>query len=75
MTVTEQQLSDILSTSLGRQAKPSDTWADLGVDSMAIAEVLSEVETRFGVRLDERVFEFNSVAEMAAFLDRQRAAH
>jgi acyl carrier protein len=74
MTVTEQQLLQIVTASLGRPARPSDTWADLGVDSLGMAEMMTEVERTFDVRLDERVFEVESIAEMAQLLDSERAA-
>ena len=69
MTWTEQQIIRIVSDSLGRPVQPTDSWDDLGVDSISMAVVLSEVETKFGVRLDERAFEFDTVAEMAEYLD------
>lgn len=72
MTVTEQRLLQIITASLGRPARPADTWADLGVDSLGMAEMMTEVERTFSVRLDERIFEVESVAEMAQLLDRER---
>ena len=71
MTATEQQLLQIISTNLGRPARATDTWAELGVDSLGMAEMMSEVERKFRVRLDERIFDIETVAAMAEFLDRQ----
>lgn len=74
VTPTEAKLIRIVSDAIGSPARPTDTWSDLGVDSLTMAELVMNVEDEFQVTLDDRVFGVDCIAAMAAFLDQERAA-
>lgn len=44
---------------------------DLGIDSMGVGEIITEIEDRTGKRLaDDAVFELETIRELAAYVDR-----
>jgi acyl carrier protein len=74
LTPTEEKLVRMVSNAIGMPATTTDTWTDLGVDSLTMAELVMDVEDEFHVTLDDRVFGVDCIAQMAAFLDRERTA-
>lgn len=71
---TEAKLIEIVSHAIGMPARTTDSWTELGVDSLTMAELVMDVEDEFHVTLDDRVFGVDCIAQMAAFLDRERKA-
>lgn len=50
---------------------PDSTFDSLGLDSLAMAEVLFDIETAFGIRADERLLDVQSVREIIALVTKE----
>lgn len=50
---------------------PDSTFDSLGLDSLAMAEVLFDIETTFRIRADERLLDMQSVGEIIAFVTKE----
>ena len=57
-----------------QQAVSSANLADLGVDSLMLAELVFEVEERLGVAMDSGVTAPKTVGDLGALIDALRAA-
>ncbi|MBU4519413.1 MAG: acyl carrier protein [Gammaproteobacteria bacterium] len=53
---------------------PGALLADLGVDSLMLAELMFEAEDRLGISIDSRVVIPKTVGEMVTLIDALRAA-
>jgi acyl carrier protein len=53
---------------------PGALRADLGVDSLMLAELMFEAEDRLGISIDSRVVIPKTVGEMVTLIDSLRAA-
>jgi acyl carrier protein len=53
---------------------PGALLADLGVDSLMLAELMFEAEDRLGISIDSRVVIPKTVGEMVTLIDSLRAA-
>lgn len=68
MDPIQERLFDLLQEKTGRRPSLSDSFADLGIDSLTMAELLCELETRFGVRTDESVLDLADISELCAYI-------
>jgi len=53
---------------------PGAAMADLGLDSLSVAELVFDIEDLFQIRLDEDDSAFSSFGEAVALVDRHLAA-
>ncbi|MFO0819892.1 MAG: acyl carrier protein [Pirellulales bacterium] len=64
----ETRVLEILTAKLGMRPALSDDLAALNLDSLALAEFSAEIESTYGVRMDDRVFEVTTVGEMVEYV-------
>lgn len=64
----EIRVLEILATKLGVRPSLADDFATLNLDSLALAEFSAEIESTYGVRMDDRVFEVTTVAQMVEYV-------
>ena len=68
MDSIEAQIRQALQDKFGGSPQGDDSLAALGVDSLGMAELASEVEKHFGIRVDEDVLDVETVADLAAYI-------
>jgi len=55
---------------------PSAELTQIGIDSVAMAELITGLEDKFGIRVDQDIFDVDSVSALAAYMEiRLRANH
>jgi acyl carrier protein len=69
---TRQKLLCLIQSRFARSATAENTFADLEIDSLAMAEFSLAIEKEFDVRLDEQVLEVTTVGEMVQYVERLR---
>lgn len=52
------------------KASPEATMADLGLDSLSVAELLFDIEDEFGIEVDVDEASFSTLGEAIALVDR-----
>jgi len=60
----------------GRELSPDENLGDLGLDSMTAIDLLLDLETHFGIVIDDESLtenSFSSVAEIKALVESSRA--
>ncbi len=65
MDAIERKIAELISAKVAPDLGTADLLADAGLDSLAFAELLSEIESEFQVKLDDEVLECESIAELA----------
>ena len=70
---TEQRLLALIQKRFGRTPSLNESFAVLGIDSLAMAEFSLDVEKEFNLRLDDAVLEVTSVGEFLDYLKRTLA--
>lgn len=73
MDAIEEDILAALKSELGRDASLTDSLDRLGVDSLRMAELASELENRFRFKVDEEVLELETVQELVDYV-RSRSA-
>lgn len=68
-----QQVLGLVRKKTGKSVAPSDTFADLQLDSLAMAELAYEIEQALGIRTDEEVLDCNTVEEFIDYAIRLKA--
>ena len=71
MDTIEQQIVQVLENELGRSVTPADSLNQLGIDSLRMADLASELTHRFRIRADPELVDVETVAELADYV-RQR---
>ncbi len=71
MDAIEQQIVQTLQKELGRSVTPADSLGRLGIDSLRMAELASDLERRFGIRMDEELLDVETVAQLADYVRRR----
>ncbi len=77
MSTTLSELRDLVAESFGIDPATIDAAkpvVEFGIDSLALAELLFAAEDRFNVDLSDRAGSVATLEELAAFIDRKRAA-
>jgi acyl carrier protein len=69
----ETQLQDIIQAKMRRRPSVDESFAELDIDSLAMAEIVFEIESTFDVRTDDEVLDISNIQELAAYIDRLRA--
>ncbi|GIW94999.1 MAG: hypothetical protein KatS3mg110_3040 [Pirellulaceae bacterium] len=73
MEEVRQQVIGLLKKKLGKPVDPSDSFADLQLDSLAMAELAYEIEQALGIRTDEEVLDCTTVEEFIQYAVRLKA--
>lgn len=76
MSSTLKELQDLMQEKYGLEASQVDAHASLrasGVDSLALVEFIFDVEDRMGVTVPDDNPQMDTLAELAAAIDRVRA--
>jgi acyl carrier protein len=72
-----QHLQDIIREKYNLEPSaldPHQSMREQGLDSLAVAEFLFEVEDRLGIELPDETKDLETLAGLAALIDRMRAA-
>ena len=64
----EEELVELVNRRLGVTAAIDDRLDSLGVDSVRLAEFVSDLEKAFGFRADQDIFDVETLAELAAYV-------
>ncbi len=69
---TFEALSDLCREYLGKDTiTPDTTFDELGADSLDIAELIMEVESRFDVEIpDEQLSKFRNIKDLIDFIEK-----
>jgi acyl carrier protein len=76
LSSTLKELQDLIQEKYGLEASQVDAHASLrasGVDSLALVEFIFDVEDRMGVTVPDDNPQMDTLAELAAAIDRVRA--
>ena len=68
MDELQAALCDAIRERFGESAQADTRLAALGVDSMQMADLDELIERRFGVEVDQDLFEVETVAELADYI-------
>jgi len=68
----QDQLADLVQRKTGVRPPPTDSLAELQIDSLALAELTVEIEQTFGIRIGDDVTDVADMAGLARYVaDRQ----
>lgn len=68
MKSIETEVIQTLNAELGRDVQATDTLDSLGVDSLRVVQLATELERRFEFRVDEELLDVETVKELAAYV-------
>ncbi|HBE69060.1 MAG TPA: hypothetical protein DDW52_13000 [Planctomycetaceae bacterium] len=68
MDSIEEQLQAMLEEKFGTRPELIDSLALIGVDSVGMAELTLDLESQFGISVDEEVVDVDTVAELAEYI-------
>lgn len=74
---SQAQIIELLAEKYGVDAakvSPDATMADLGLDSLSVAELVFDIEDLFSIEIDAADAEFRTFGEAIALVDRYIAA-
>lgn len=67
----QQQITEICSDVLGRSAlEPDDDLIELGMDSVAAVEIVTRIETAYGVDVVDVIFDTPTVSRLCDLVQR-----
>lgn len=72
---TEAHLIALFSERCGVSLTASADLSEIGIDSVAMAELLTELEDEFDVRVDQDIFEVDTISALAAYIETCRSAN
>ena len=62
------KVRDIVAAKTNCPVVPDSTFDSLGLDSLAMAEVIFEIESAFRIHADERLLDLRSIGDVIAFV-------
>jgi acyl carrier protein len=62
------KIREIVATKTPTPVAPESTFDSLGLDSLAMAEVVFEIESAFRIHADERLLDMRSIGEVIAYV-------
>lgn len=68
MTAVEMEIAQALREELGKDVQATDSLGSLGVDSLRMAQLATELEKRFGIRVDEELLDVETVEELTEYV-------
>ena len=75
MASIEQRVLEIVSGKTERPPALEDTLDDLAIDSLAMAELIYEIETSFGIESNDDLLDLSTVRELCQYVSERTAAH
>lgn len=72
MDETTQRVLDIINDKVPETVQPDSDFSALGLDSLAMAEIVSQVEHDFGITADYEILEVNNIRELVDYINDQR---
>jgi acyl carrier protein len=72
MSEIQEKLLQLLERKFRQRPAPDESFAAIGVDSLAMAELVVEIEQMFAVETDDRILEVDTVDELAAYVQQLR---
>ena len=70
----EQRISELICAKAGQAPTTADALAESGLDSLAFAELMAQIEDEFQVKLDDDVIDCETVGELASMVRQSRPA-
>ena len=68
MNPIDIEILQALREELGRDVSMTDSLGSLGVDSLRMAQFATELERRFGFRVDEELLDVGTVGELSEYV-------
>jgi len=68
MNPVETEIVQALREELGRDVHAADSLESLGIDSLRMAQLATELEGRFGFRIDEELLDVETVEELTEYV-------
>ncbi|MDX1514277.1 MAG: acyl carrier protein [Gammaproteobacteria bacterium] len=68
----QTHLLELVRARVGVALTAQDDLARIGLDSLAMADLVRELEDEFGVRFDQDVFEVTTISDLAVYIERLR---
>ena len=77
MNPVATEIIQALREELGRDVDLTDSLGSLGIDSLRMSQLATELERRFGFRVDEELLDVETVEELAEYVHSRstRAEH
>ena len=72
MDEVETRLLKAINARLGASPALPDELTSLGVDSVKMADFIIAIEERFDIRVDQDIWDVETVAELAAYIRTRR---
>lgn len=73
MESIEEQLIKNFTDKFGSRPSLSDGLAYIGVDSVGMAELTFEIESQFGIRVDDNIVHTETVQDLADYIRERQA--
>ncbi len=67
-----EKILELIREVYGKKAQLSDSLLLLGIDSVGMAELTLEVEKRFGIRVNDDIFDVETLAQLAEYIELRR---
>lgn len=64
----EARLIAAIASRYHRESNADTVLSSLGVDSMQMADLVGDIENRFGIEVDQDIFDAETVAQLAAYI-------
>lgn len=74
MNSIEERILEIVGAKTDRPPTAADTLDGLGIDSLAMAELIYEIETDFNIESDDDLLELSTIQELCKYVSERRAA-
>ncbi len=68
MNAVESEIVQALRKELGRDVHMTDSLGSLGLDSLRMVQLATELERRFGFRVDEELLDVETVEELTEYV-------
>ena len=69
----QNKLADLVQRKTGVRPQPTDSLAELQIDSLAMAELTVEIEQAFGIRIGDDVTDVTDMAGLAEYVAERQA--
>ena len=73
MSPLEIEIAKALSEELGKDVHGTDSLDSLGIDSLRMVQLATELERRFEFRVDEELLDVETVKELAEYVGSRSA--
>ena len=74
MDPIESEIIRVLKEEIGGDPQPTDALMDLGIDSLRMVDLASDLAARFGIEIDQDMFEVETIHDLAHYVRKKRSA-